>query len=97
MRAAGFSGLLIDGNFPNRRIGAQSQIACVHRGINQASRRIERGVNVATALTFACAAAVASAAIFVVLQTLAGNTSAILREHAAHLLNALLQGQLGAV
>src|SRR5579859_7707575 len=54
-------------------------------------------MNIATALALARSAAITTAAIFVVLQSIAGYTGAILGHHAAHLLQTLLQRQLRAI
>src|SRR5438876_36093 len=75
MHAAGFACLRIYRNFAHHCVGAQAQIRRVHRGIDQAGRRVKRGMNVASAFAFTGAAPVAPAAIFVVLQSCAGVTS----------------------
>ena len=87
----------IDRDFADYRVGAEGQVAGVVGGIDQAGGRIERGVNVATALALAGAAAETAAAIFVVLQAVGGDAGAILREHAAHFLQCLAQRDFGAV
>src|ERR1700730_9111658 len=54
-------------------------------------------MNIAAAFAVASTASITLAAIFVVLQAVAGNSRAVLRQHSAHLLQALLQRVLGAV
>src|SRR5690348_11962336 len=54
-------------------------------------------MDVAAAFALASAAPVAPAAIFVVLQPIAGDARAILRQHAPHGLNTLLQRQFSAI
>ena len=65
--------------------------------INQAGRRVERGMNVATTLAFAGSAAETTAAIFIVLQSVAGDACAVLRERPAHFLQALLEREFRTV
>src|SRR2546429_6294637 len=80
MHAAGFACLRIYRNFAHHCVGAQAQIRRVHRGIDQAGRRVKRGMNVASAFAFTGAAPVAPAAIFVVLQSFAGDAGAGLKQ-----------------
>src|SRR5712691_2693299 len=54
-------------------------------------------MDVATAFAFTCAAAVTAAAIFIVLEAVGGDASAILGEDAAHFGEAVFQGDFGAV
>ena len=66
-------------------------------GIDQAGGRVKCGMNVAAAFAFTGAASKATAAILVVLQPVGGDAGAVLGEHAAHFLQALLERDLGAV
>src|ERR1700730_428304 len=54
-------------------------------------------MNVAAALAFTRAASKAAAAVLVVLQPVGGDARAVLGQDPAHLLHALLEGDLGAV
>ena len=54
-------------------------------------------MDIATALTLARAASVTTASIFVVLESFAGNTGAVLSQNAPHFLNTLLQGYFRAI
>src|SRR5260370_28239544 len=84
MYAACFASLRIDSDFTDYGIGARSQIYSVHRGIDQAGRRVEGSVNIATALALASAPAVTAAAVLIVLEPIGGYPGAILGEDAAH-------------
>ena len=89
VHAAGLAGLGIDRDFADHCIGAQRQVAGIRGRINQAGGRVKCGMNVATAFAFTGAASQTTAAIFVVLQSVAGNAGAILGERPAHFLQAL--------
>src|SRR5467141_91902 len=97
VHAAGFAGLRIDRDFADDGVGAHGQVSGVHRGVDQAGWRIERGVYVATALAFAGAAAITAAAIFVVLEAVGGDAGAILGHDAAHFGEAFLQSDFRAI
>src|SRR5258708_27373811 len=89
VRAATLAGLRLNGDFAYHRIRTQRQISRIHCGINQAGGRVKGSMNVATALAFAGAATVTAAAIFVVLETVAGDARAILRQDAAYFCEAV--------
>src|SRR6266849_9569283 len=80
VHARGLAGLWVDGDLAHNRIGAQGQISRIYGGIDQAGGRVERCVNIATALKFASAAAVTAAAVLIVLESISGDTGSILCE-----------------
>src|ERR1035438_344394 len=97
MNAVCFAGLLVYGDFTDHRVGAQGQVAGVHGWVDQAGGGIEGGMDVAAAFALAGTPAVTAAAILIVLETVGGYASAILGDHAVHFLQALLQGDFGAI
>src|ERR1700686_1651180 len=97
MHTGGFSCFRVNGDLSRYGVSAQGQISSVHGRIDQAGGGVECGVNTATALSFASAAAITAAAIFIVLEAVAGDTSAILGQDAAHFREAFFQRNFRAV
>ena len=97
VNAAGFAGLRIDDDFTDDGIGAQRKVAGVHRGVNQAGWRVEGGMDVATTLTLTGAAAIATAAIFVVLEAVGGDPGAVYCVRTRPIFRRLSGGHFGAV
>ncbi len=74
----------IDQNLVRDRVGAQRQVAGVHRGVNKPRRRVERGVNVAPARTPAAGAAPETLAAVLVLHAVRRHAGTVGRHRAVH-------------
>ena len=89
------AGLRVHQHLMRDRIGAQREVAGVHRGVDQPGRRIERGVDVAATGTPATRAAPEALAAVLVFHTVRRDAGAIRRQRPPHLLETLAQLHLG--